>query len=315
MAYSGAMVPPPVVIPDENDVVALGGAAPELASELTAWALFLTAERRCSPLTVEAYCRDVRQFLTFRAGADHAPVSLERMASLKPSDIRAFMADRRNAGSGSRTIMRALAALRSFARHLERRGMAKLAPFNGVRTPKIAKGLPKPLPFAAAVRVTSADARSGDADEPWVVARDAAVLGLLYGAGLRISEALGLKRRDIYPGLEALTVLGKGRKSRNAPVIGPVKAAIEDYIRLCPYPLPCGRSPVRGGEGRASVAANHPAGDGADAGRAGPARFGDAARAQAFVRHALARARRRPAFDPGIARACIAVHDADLHRG
>ena len=238
MAYSGAMVPPPAVIPDENDVVALGGAAPELASELTAWALFLTAERRCSPLTVEAYCRDVRQFLTFRAGADHAPVSLERMASLKPSDIRAFMADRRNAGSGSRTIMRALAALRSFARHLERRGVAKLAPFNGVRTPKIAKGLPKPLPFAAAVRVTSADARSGDADEPWVVARDAAVLGLLYGAGLRISEALGLKRREIYPGLEALTVLGKGRKSRNAPVIGPVKAAIEDYIRLCPYPLP-----------------------------------------------------------------------------
>lgn len=231
------MVHPRMPIPQQDASDACGGAAPDAAAELAAWALFLTAERRCSPLTVEAYCRDVRQFLTFRAAADAQPVSLSSMASLKPGDIRAFMADRRRAGSGSRTIMRALAALRSFARHLERRGVAKLAPFNGVRTPKIARGLPKPLPFDAAVRVARGDARA-DSDEPWVVARDAAVLGLLYGAGLRISEALGLKRSDIYPGLETLTVTGKGRKTRNAPVIGPVKAAIEDYIRLCPYPLP-----------------------------------------------------------------------------
>ncbi|MBX9759102.1 MAG: tyrosine recombinase XerC [Beijerinckiaceae bacterium] len=230
------MAHPNTPVSRQEASAACGGAAPDAAAELAAWALFLTAERRCSPLTVEAYCRDVRQFLAFRTAADGAPVSLSRMAALKPGDIRAFMADRREAGCGSRTIMRALAALRSFARHLERRGLAKLAPFNGVRTPKIARGLPKPLPFDAAVRVAKGDARA-DSDEPWVVARDAAVLGLLYGAGLRISEALGLKRSDIYPGLETLTVTGKGAKTRNAPVIGPVKAAIEDYIRLCPYPL------------------------------------------------------------------------------
>lgn len=216
----------------------LAGIAPDTAAELSAWARFLGAERRCSPLTVEAYCRDVRQFLVFSASTHGEATSLARLAALKPSDIRAFMAHRREEGCAGRSIMRALAALRSFARHLERHGKAKVAPFNGVRTPKIRKSLPKPLAFDSAVRLTSAQARSGDGAEPWVIARDAAVLALLYGAGLRISEALQIRRGDIYEGLEALTVVGKGRKTRNAPVIAPVRTAIEDYIRLCPFTLP-----------------------------------------------------------------------------
>ena len=209
----------------------------ELATEILAWARFLGSERRCSPLTVEAYCRDVRQFLTFLA-ADGASPTIARLASLKPTDIRAFMAHKRAEGCVSRSVMRSLAALRSFARHLERHGKAKLAPFNGVRAPKIPRSLPKPLSSSAALRVASGDVLAGDAAEPWVTARDAAVLSLLYGAGLRISEALGIRRREISSGLDVLTIVGKGQKMRSAPLIGPVRNAIDEYLRLCPYTLP-----------------------------------------------------------------------------
>jgi len=209
------------------------GIAGDVAVEMSAWARFLASERRSSPLTVEAYCRDVRQFLHF-LGPD---AGLARLGALRPADIRAFMAHKRAKGCGSRSIMRALASLRSFARHLEREGKAKLAPFNGVRAPKIQRTLPKPLALDAAVKVTSGHAIVSEATEPWVSARDAAVLSLLYGAGLRISEALGVRRRDITPDVDVLTIMGKGQKTRLAPLIAPVKAAIAEYIRLCPYTL------------------------------------------------------------------------------
>lgn len=213
------------------------GIADDVAAELVAWARFLSSQRRCSPLTIEAYGRDVRQFLTFLETSDRSPATLERLAGIRPADIRAFMASKRADGCGSRTVMRALAALRSFARHLERGGKAKLAPFNGVRGPKLRRSLPKPLAFDAAVRVAGGDVATGSAAEPWVAARDAAVLSLLYGAGLRISEALGIRRREISPDVDVLTVVGKGRKTRNAPVIGPVRTALDEYLRLCPYVL------------------------------------------------------------------------------
>ncbi len=169
---------------------------------------------------------------------DGGSADIERLAGLKPADIRAFMAHKRAEGCGSRSVMRALAALRSFARHLERNGKAKLAPFNGVRAPKIHRSLPKPLSAGAARRVASGDALAGDSAEPWVTARDAAVLSLLYGAGLRISEALGIRRRDVAAGVDVLTIVGKGQKTRNAPIIGPVRDALDEYLRLCPYVLP-----------------------------------------------------------------------------
>ncbi len=207
----------------------------DVATQLIGWAKFLTSERRCSPLTVEAYCRDVRQFLSFLA--TKGPTTLARLDALQPADIRAFMAHKRAQGCGSRTVMRALAAMRSFARYLERNGKARLEPFNGVRAPKIHRSLPKPLSFDAAVQVTGGDVLDGDGQEAWVTARDAAVLSLLYGAGLRISEALGVRRQEFTPDLDVLTIVGKGRKTRSAPLIAPVRTAIEDYLRLCPYPL------------------------------------------------------------------------------
>ena len=215
------------------------GACPEIAGEAIAWLSWLAAERRCSPHTMEAYARDLRQFIDFlqiHLGGPASPVSF---LGLLPADVRAYMASRRGEGVGGRTILRSLAALRSFARHLERAGKGKAAPFSAVRSPKLPRSLPKPLSAESAVRTTNVAARAGDPREHWVLARDAAVLSLLYGAGLRISEALGITRGDAPIGqVDSLTVVGKGRKTRSVPIISSVRQAIEDYLAACPYPLP-----------------------------------------------------------------------------
>ncbi|RFB78236.1 tyrosine recombinase XerC [Methylovirgula sp. 4M-Z18] len=222
-----------------NDMDAIAfPAAPDLAAEARAWFAHIGVERRMSPKTVEAYGRDLRQFLTFLTEHNGALPGCASFTSLKPTDIRAFMARRRNEGIESRSLMRILSGIRSFARHLEREGKAKVSAFSAVRTPKIARSLPKPLAAEAARRVTQTDTRAGEEREPWVLARDAAVLALLYGAGLRISEALGITRAAAPVGeIDAVTVLGKGGKQRAAPVIAPVRRAVEDYLALCPYVL------------------------------------------------------------------------------
>jgi integrase/recombinase XerC len=213
------------------------GASVEIAAEALSWLQFLTRERRYSPLTVESYARDVRQFFTFAAEHFGCEVTGDAMRSLTPADVRAFMAHRRSAGVSGRSILRGLAALRSLVRRLERAGLGNTAPFIAVRSPKTPRSLPKPLTAGAAVQLTEAETRAGEAREQWVLARDAAVLGLLYGSGLRISEALGLRRKDAPTAVDAVTVTGKGRKTRSVPVIEPVRAAVAEYLALCPFPL------------------------------------------------------------------------------
>ena len=191
-----------------------------------------------SPKTVEAYRRDLRQFLSFLAEHHGAFADLETFSALAQADIRAFMAQRRAAGVESRSLLRALAGLRSFARHLEREGKGKAAVFSSVRTPKLARRLPKPVPIDAAKDLTDPATREGESRAPWVLARDAAVIALLYGAGLRISEALGLTRAEAPIGTsDSLTVTGKGQKTRMVPVIAPIRRAVESYLALCPYAL------------------------------------------------------------------------------
>jgi integrase/recombinase XerC len=167
-------------------------------------------------------------------------VTLARFEALQASDIRAFMAMRRGCKIGGRSLMRALAGLRSFGRFLEREGKGRIGALGAIRTPKVAKSLPKPVPIAAAKRLADADERAGDTREPWIWARDAAVMALLYGSGLRISEALGLRRRDVpLPGQgDVLIVTGKGNKTRMVPVLRNVLALIQDYVAMCPHPLP-----------------------------------------------------------------------------
>jgi integrase/recombinase XerC len=202
------------------------------------WIRSLAAERRASAHTISAYERDLRQFLAFAKDHFGAPLSLEGFAGLDVADVRGFLASRRGEGVGSRSLMRQLAGLRSFARFLERSGAAKAGAFAAVHAPKVAKSLPKPLTATAACRVVQVESR-GDENRPaWVLARDAAVLALLYGAGLRISEALSLTRAEAPIGaVDAVTVLGKGRKQRMVPVIAPVREAVEAYLAVCPYHL------------------------------------------------------------------------------
>jgi integrase/recombinase XerC len=212
-------------------------AAPDVTAEIVRWLGFIGAEKRMSPKTLEAYQRDVGQFLDFLAGHLGGAPSLKQLAKLSPADVRAFMAARRSEGLSSRSLMRVLAGARSFARFLERNGKGKVGALSAVRAPKVAKTLPKPLTVATAKRIADAELRAGEHTEPWIVARDAAVLALLYGSGLRISEALSLKRTDIGA-RDAITVTGKGNKTRMVPVLPQVTKQIADYAALCPFDLP-----------------------------------------------------------------------------
>jgi integrase/recombinase XerC len=214
-------------------------AARDVAAEMARWQLYLAAERRMSPKTVEAYGRDVRQFLAFLAEHLGGKITLGALTRLAPQDVRACMAARRADGIGGRSLMRMLAGARSFARFLERNGRAKVGALSAVRAPKVAKTLPKPLTIASAKRITETELRAGEERAAWILARDAAVLALLYGSGLRISEALGLKRKDVpAPGQgDAIVVTGKGNKKRMVPILPQVLEFVAAYIAQCPHVL------------------------------------------------------------------------------
>ncbi|HEX9212699.1 MAG TPA: tyrosine recombinase XerC [Bradyrhizobium sp.] len=220
--------------------IELASADPSIAQEMARWLSHLGAERRLSPKTLEAYGRDLRQCLDFLCAHWGERVTLKRFAALEATDIRAFMAMRRADDIAGRSLMRALAGLRSFGRFLEREGKGKVGALSAIRAPKVAKTLPKPLPMASAKRLADADERAGEERETWILVRDAAVMALLYGSGLRISEALGLKRREVPRAGEGdvLIVTGKGNKTRMVPVLQNVLALIDEYVATCPHPLP-----------------------------------------------------------------------------
>ncbi len=227
--------PAPAVQPIELEC-----ADSSITLQMTHWLAHLRSERRLSPKTLEAYARDLRQFLGFLSQHWGARVTLPRFAALEATDIRAFLAMRRADDIGGRSLMRALAGLRSFGRFLEREGKGKVGSLSAIRAPKVGKTLPKPVPMAQAKRFADADERAGEERDPWIWARDAAVMALLYGSGLRISEALGLKRREVpLPGAgDVLVVTGKGNKTRMVPVLQNVLALVQDYVALCPHQLP-----------------------------------------------------------------------------
>ena len=162
---------------------------------IAGWLRHLGAVRRLATKTLEAYQRDLSQFVTFLAGHTGGAVSLTSLSEMRAADLRAFMAVRRQDGVEARSLARSLSAIKSFFRYLEREGVLSTEALNTVRTPKTKKSLPK------ALTVTEAKATIATTDEmeerPWVAARDMAVLSLCYGAGLRISEALSLSRADL----------------------------------------------------------------------------------------------------------------------
>ena len=230
---------------------ALPLARPDLLAERAAWLDALSGERRLAANTLEAYRRDLDQFLA-HLSAD-GPPGLDDVAALAPADLRGFMARRRGsgrggAGVGSRTLARQLSALRSFLRHLERRGLANAAAAGAVRSPRRSRSLPRPVPEAAALDLTRAETQG--CAEPWLDARNAAVLSLLYGSGLRIGEALALAGDALRdPAERTLRVAGKGGKVRLVPVLPAAAAAVAVYRRACPYHLDADGPLFRGAKG------------------------------------------------------------------
>ncbi len=222
-------------------------ADPALLAERQAWLASLADERRLAGHTLDAYERDTRQFLAFFTQHLAAPARLKDIGNLRPADLRGFLAARRRDGAGARTLGRGLAGLRSFLRHLERKGLANAAGASAVRSPKQPKSLPKPLSDRQAIAVV--DANEQLAEEPWIRVRNAAVLTLLYGCGLRISEALSLTPADFTGSPTSLRITGKGGKTRIVPLIAPARSGVEDYIKLCPFPLGADKPLFRGARG------------------------------------------------------------------
>jgi integrase/recombinase XerC len=208
--------------------------APDLMDAVLRWRKHLAGERRLAANTVEAYQRDVHQFLAFLTTHLGGAPRLADVRALSTTDYRAFMASRRNDGAGSRTLARGVSGIRSLIRFLEKDGSANGATLRAIRPPRQKKTLPKPLGVVAAKNVV--DVRNSLAEEPWIAARDTAVLALLYGAGLRISEALSLKRGEApKPGGATIRVRGKGGKERLVPVLPAVATAIQEYLEACPF--------------------------------------------------------------------------------
>lgn len=199
-----------------------------------AWLASLAHERRASPHTLRAYGDDMVRFLAFLHGHLGGTVSERALAKLSPADIRAFITVRRSEGLGAKGVQRAMAAVRSFFRYLARENILESPAARSVRTPRIRKGLPRPLSEKDALGAIAIAGEKSEKKPEWIAARDAALLTLLYGCGLRISEALSLKRGDV-PLASSLTILGKGNKERIVPVLDSVRDAIAVYAHLIQF--------------------------------------------------------------------------------
>jgi integrase/recombinase XerC len=231
---------------DENAI--LIDCTDAIASQRKRWLSHLSAERRVSQNTVEAYQRDLRQFFVFLTGYNGHPVRLEDIADLRPVTMRAYLAERRRQGAGTRTLGRGLAGIRSFIRFLERSGLANSAGLAATRVPRQPKTLPKPVSAGNAIRLSDPGEQLDR--EPWIAARDAAIMILLYGCGLRIGEALAIKPPQFDAAESgALRINGKGGKTRLVPVLPIVVNAVATYRQLCPWPLSPGEPLFRGAKG------------------------------------------------------------------
>jgi len=205
-----------------------------LARAIDDWRRWLTHERRASPHTTAAYLRDLGAFLAFLRDHLGGLPRLGDLDGLTAADFRAWMARRAAAGLSRSSTARAMSVLRNFFRWLERNGYGGNHAIRAMRSPKRAHGIPRPLEVAdSELLLDSVDLLPG---EPWETQRDVALFTLLYGCGLRISEALGIARRDAPAG-ESLRVTGKGGKERILPVLPVVREAVGAYLAACPYRL------------------------------------------------------------------------------
>ncbi len=209
-------------------------AADDLRAAIGLWVAWLAGERRASAHTVAAYGRDLAFFLDFLTEHLGELPSLSAINALRPVDFRAYLARRAQDGVERSSAARGLSVLRGFLRFLQRRGLAATTALAVLRSPKLPQSVPKPLTIGDATG--SLEAIGDLAAARWQGERDAAILALLYGCGLRLSEALGLARAEAPLG-EVVAITGKGGKQRLLPVLPAVRRAVADYLAVCPHRL------------------------------------------------------------------------------
>ncbi len=210
-------------------------AATDLQDTIRTWRVWLGQERRASANTLDAYARDVAKFIGFLTDYLGQRPDLKTLADLTTRDFRAFLADRTNAGIGQSSLARELSSLRTFFTWLEKEGLCSADAISALRTRRPTQSLPRPLSSDDALEALRTIASL--ATEPWVGLRDTAILLLMYGAGLRIGEVLGLNVSDLADGDLTLRVLGKGNKVRIVPLLPAIPKAIATYLTACPYTL------------------------------------------------------------------------------
>jgi integrase/recombinase XerC len=223
-----------------------GAPSPALTAALGDWLTHLRALDGASAQTLDAYGRDLRRFLTFLERYRGGPQSLAAVASAGAADLRAYLASLREDGLSPRSSARMLSAVKSFAAWAADRSGVDATALLAARAPRFRRSLPRPLQPEGASDLI---AMVGDlAGEDWIAARDRAVLVLLWGGGLRISEALALRGRDA-PLPETLRITGKGGRERLVPVLPAMRAAVDSYCRLVPHRLDAGGALFRGVRG------------------------------------------------------------------
>ena len=232
---AAAGVTRPITFPSLPEPVppARFSAAEDLHAAIGLWTAWLSGERRASEHTVVAYGRDLADFLDFLTGHLGEPPSLAAIAGLSAADFRAWLAARTGHLQRS-SLARGLSVVRGFVRFLDRRRLASCPALAVLRGPKLPASVPKPLSVADAAEVVEAPAAL--VPSAWQAKRDIAILTLLYGCGLRLSEALALRRSEA-PRSELMTIIGKGRKQRIVPVLPAVREAVAEYLAACPHPI------------------------------------------------------------------------------
>ncbi len=219
--------------------------SPAARDALDDWRRHLAAGGAAA-LTLSAYTADVTRWLAFLADHHGTGEGPHALAAASSADLRAFMAHERGRGVVARSLARSLSAVKNFTGWLADREGEDATATLSARAPRVKKKLPRPLDEDAAAAVL--DDIGTDAREPWIAARDTAVVTLLYGLGLRISEALSLTGAD-HPLAEVLRIRGKGGKLRLVPALPAARAAVADYVRLCPVPVAPDAPLFRGARG------------------------------------------------------------------
>lgn len=211
---------------------------PALSTTITAWEEWMRHVKNASNHTLVSYRHDLDHFCRFLSNHLGERVDLPHLHGLQARDFRSWLASRHGEYESTSTA-RALSTIKSFFRYLEKQDKVKNTAIFHIRGPKTKKSLPKAL-----AETQAAEAIEGIAtqhEEPWIARRDTALLLLIYGCGLRISEALSLRHKDIptqkSSGGDTLSVIGKGNKQRHVPMLPMIREAIEDYLAHCPYPF------------------------------------------------------------------------------